>query len=90
MLIRQSFPIKSFEASDGGFALAVGNDRQFAALCGNVVQLPHLAKDPRFVKAAARAANREALIPELAAVFKKRTRNTGWRLAPLQAYRPAW
>jgi len=81
-------PYQIFEASDGGFALAVGNDRQFAALCGNVVQLPHLAKDPRFVKAAARAANREALIPELAAVFKKRTRNH-WMAACAAASVPA-
>ncbi|RUU78993.1 CoA transferase, partial [Mesorhizobium sp. M7A.T.Ca.TU.009.01.1.2] len=63
-------PYQIFEASDGGFALAVGNDRQFAALCERVVQLPHLARDARFIKAGARATNREALIPELAAAFK--------------------
>jgi len=48
-------PYQIFEASDGGFALAVGNDKQFAALCEKVVGLPHLAKDPRFIKAGARA-----------------------------------
>ncbi|RVA04110.1 CoA transferase [Mesorhizobium sp. M7A.F.Ca.CA.002.05.1.1] len=68
-------PYQIFEASDGGFALAVGNDRQFAALCEKVLDLPHLAGDARFIKAGARATNREALIPELAAAFKTRTRD---------------
>src|SRR5450756_2915996 len=30
-------PYRAFEASDGGFLLAVGTDRQFEALCGKVL-----------------------------------------------------
>ncbi len=81
-------PYQIFEAADGGFALAVGNDRQFAALCEQVVDLPHLAKDPRFIKAGARATNREALIPQLAAVFRTRTRDH-WMAACAAASVPA-
>ncbi|WP_411970176.1 CaiB/BaiF CoA transferase family protein [Mesorhizobium sp. BH1-1-4] len=81
-------PYQIFEAADGGFALAVGNDRQFAALCEKVVGLPHLAKDPRFIRAGARATNREALIPELAEAFVTQTRDY-WMTACAAASVPA-
>lgn len=68
-------PYQILETSDGGFALAVGNDRQFAALCEKVVDLPHLAKDERFTTANARAHNREALIEQLAPIFRTNTRD---------------
>ena len=68
-------PYQIFETSDGAFALAVGNDKQFSALCRNVVGLPELAADPRFVTASGRATNREALIPPLAAAFRSNTRD---------------
>jgi len=81
-------PYQIFETSDGRFALAVGNDRQFAALCEKVVGLPHLAKDPRFIKAGARATNRSDLIPQLADVFRTRTRDH-WMAACAAASVPA-
>ncbi|WP_421914820.1 CaiB/BaiF CoA transferase family protein [Mesorhizobium sp.] len=81
-------PYQIFETSDGRFALAVGNDKQFAALCEKVVGLPHLAKDQRFIKAGARATNREDLIPQLAAVFRTRTRDH-WMAACAAAGVPA-
>jgi crotonobetainyl-CoA:carnitine CoA-transferase CaiB-like acyl-CoA transferase len=81
-------PYQIFEASDGGFALAVGNDRQFAALCEQVVDLPHLAKDQRFIRAGARATNREALIPQLATVFRTQARDH-WMAACAAASVPA-
>ncbi|XHM74445.1 CaiB/BaiF CoA-transferase family protein (plasmid) [Mesorhizobium sp. ANAO-SY3R2] len=81
-------PYQIFETSDGGFALAVGNDRQFAALCKKVVGLPELASDPRFTTASARANNRDALIPPLAAVFKTQPRDH-WMAACAAASVPA-
>jgi crotonobetainyl-CoA:carnitine CoA-transferase CaiB-like acyl-CoA transferase len=63
-------PYQVFETADGSFALAVGNDRQFAALCDKVIGLPHLARDERFITANGRAIHREALIPPLAEAFR--------------------
>jgi crotonobetainyl-CoA:carnitine CoA-transferase CaiB-like acyl-CoA transferase len=45
--------------------LAVGADRQFAALC-QILGAPELAQDPRFATNAARVENRDALRPLLA------------------------
>jgi crotonobetainyl-CoA:carnitine CoA-transferase CaiB-like acyl-CoA transferase len=67
-------PYQVFTTSDGAFALAVGNDKQFAALCRNIVGLPHLADDPLYRTAEGRAKNRDTLIPQLAAVFLTDTR----------------
>ncbi|TPK60908.1 CoA transferase [Mesorhizobium sp. B2-4-15] len=67
-------PYQIFPCADGDLALAVGNDRQFRALCRSVVYLPELSDDPRFTSANGRAANREALIPILAAVFATASR----------------
>jgi crotonobetainyl-CoA:carnitine CoA-transferase CaiB-like acyl-CoA transferase len=68
-------PYQIFPTADGCFALAVGNDRQFAALCEKVVGLPGLAHDARFATASSRALNRDALIPRLADVFATGTRD---------------
>ncbi len=67
-------PYQICECIDGSFALAVGNDKQFASLCINVLGLPELARDPRFVTAAARATNRDALLPLLLDKFRHNTR----------------
>jgi len=58
-------PYQAFEAADGGLALAVGNDRQFAKLC-EVLGLPELATDERYATNDGRVANREVLVPLLA------------------------
>jgi crotonobetainyl-CoA:carnitine CoA-transferase CaiB-like acyl-CoA transferase len=63
-------PYQIFQAADGDFALAVGTDRQFAALCREVVDLPELAVDPRFRSAANRAVYRDDLLPELDGRFR--------------------
>lgn len=65
-------PYQIFEAADGSFALAVGNDRMFADLCEKVIELPELARDPRFVTAHQRAVHRDALIPIMAEVLRAR------------------
>ncbi len=69
-------PYRAFEASDGGFLLAVGTDRQFEILCGKVIGRPDLVADPRFSTNAGRVSNRAALVPILEEVFKAGTRET--------------
>jgi len=64
-------PYQSFRASDGYFALAVGNDKQFARLC-NLIGRPELASDTRFATNTARVYHREELIPLLETVFPSR------------------
>ncbi|WP_255536250.1 CaiB/BaiF CoA transferase family protein [Pacificimonas pallii] len=60
-------PYQVFATSDGSAVVAVGNDRQFAALCKGPLARPELAADERFQTNAARVRNRKALIPLLAA-----------------------
>lgn len=63
-------PYQVFETTDGQFVLAVGNDKQFNALCKQVIGTPNISEDPRFKTAGARAKNRLELIPLLASCFK--------------------
>jgi crotonobetainyl-CoA:carnitine CoA-transferase CaiB-like acyl-CoA transferase len=65
-------PYQTFSASDGDFAVGVGNDRQYAQMC-TLMGRPDLAQDPRYIDNPSRVANREALIPALQAVFSTRT-----------------
>ena len=53
-------PYELFPCADRELVLAVGNDRQFAALC-EVLGEPDLARDPRFETNAARVKNRDSL-----------------------------
>jgi crotonobetainyl-CoA:carnitine CoA-transferase CaiB-like acyl-CoA transferase len=53
-------PYELYPTGDGDLVLAVGNDRQFAALC-EVLGIPELSADPRFASNAERVAHREAL-----------------------------
>ncbi|WP_431711211.1 CaiB/BaiF CoA transferase family protein [Glutamicibacter uratoxydans] len=53
-------PYETFAARDGVVVIAVGNDRQFAALVEKL-QIPELAADPRFRDNSARVAHREQL-----------------------------
>jgi crotonobetainyl-CoA:carnitine CoA-transferase CaiB-like acyl-CoA transferase len=62
-------PYETYEAADRPFAVAAGNDRLFARLCG-AVGLPELASDPRFATNEARVANVDALGERLEAVFR--------------------
>jgi glutaryl-CoA transferase len=65
-------PYQAFSASDRPFILAAGNDRLFGRTC-DVLGHVEWAEDPRFRTNEARVANREALIPLLAAAFAGRT-----------------
>lgn len=62
-------PYETLPARDGRLAVAVGNDRQFRALCG-ALGAPELADDPRFATNPLRVAHRPelqaALVPLLA------------------------
>jgi crotonobetainyl-CoA:carnitine CoA-transferase CaiB-like acyl-CoA transferase len=53
-------PYQVFPALDQPIVIAVGNDRQFAALCG-AIDAPELAADPRFTTNPKRIANVDAL-----------------------------
>jgi len=65
-------PYQTFNASDGAFVVAVGNDRQFRLLC-HLIQHPTLCEDERFSTNPARVENKAELIPILQNVFAERT-----------------
>jgi formyl-CoA transferase/CoA:oxalate CoA-transferase len=62
-------PYEVFEASDGLFNLAVGNNAQFLELCA-LLGAPELTTDPRFLTNPLRVENRPALAEALAARFR--------------------
>lgn len=53
-------PYDSYATGDGTIVLAVGNDKQFDALC-DALLIPGLARDPRFVSNELRVRNRGSL-----------------------------
>lgn len=57
-------PYEALPCADKSLVLAVGNDRQFAALC-NVLGAPEMAADERFTTNPARVRHREQLRAEL-------------------------
>jgi crotonobetainyl-CoA:carnitine CoA-transferase CaiB-like acyl-CoA transferase len=59
-------PYELYETGEGDLVLAVGNDRQFSALC-EVIGAPELAADARFGSNGDRVANRVELRRELVA-----------------------
>lgn len=61
-------PYQVFRAADRDFIIACGNDSQFVALC-QVIGLPALSADPRFVRNADRVSHREELVAILAEHF---------------------
>lgn len=65
-------PYEVFEASDGLFNLAVGNNAQFAELCA-LLGSPELVKDARFATNPERVKNRPALAAELQPRFARQT-----------------
>lgn len=65
-------PYQAFAAADGHIVLAVGNNFQFGKFC-HFIGKPEWASDERFATNAARVANRETLVPLIAAVLKANT-----------------
>jgi crotonobetainyl-CoA:carnitine CoA-transferase CaiB-like acyl-CoA transferase len=65
-------PYELYPTGNGELVVAVGNERQFAALC-DVIGAPELTSDERFVTNEARVDNREALKAELVRRLASRT-----------------
>ena len=63
-------PYQVFECADGAILVAAGNDSLYARLC-QVMDLPALAQDPRFITNGGRVENRVALIELLQPRFKQ-------------------
>lgn len=81
-------PYQICECSDGNFALAVGNDKQFVALCEKVLAIPDVAKNPLYTTSAGRAINRDSLLEILGKSFRQNTRHH-WMEACLRHGVPA-
>jgi crotonobetainyl-CoA:carnitine CoA-transferase CaiB-like acyl-CoA transferase len=80
-------PYQAFRAADREFIVAVGNDRQFRALC-QLIDRPDLAGDPRYNTNPKRVENRAALVSELQSIFLTRPANA-WVEGLLAAGIPA-
>ena len=72
-------PYELYATGDGELVLAVGNERQFGALC-EVLEAPELASDPRFTGNRNRVANRDALKSELLVRLRRRPASEWARL----------
>ena len=75
-------PYQTFPASDGDIIIAVGNDRQFQALCA-ALGADGLAADARLQKNSGRLENRRALVDALDALTRRHTKQ--WLLETLTA-----
>jgi crotonobetainyl-CoA:carnitine CoA-transferase CaiB-like acyl-CoA transferase len=80
-------PYEVYATAAGELVLAVGNDRQFAALCEEL-GAPELAADPRFATNSDRVANRAALGAELERLLAARPA-ADWAAALLARRVPA-
>ena len=61
-----------FETADGWVMVITGNDRQFARLA-NVIGLPEMAEDERYMTNGARSENRDTMIPKLSGALQLQT-----------------
>jgi crotonobetainyl-CoA:carnitine CoA-transferase CaiB-like acyl-CoA transferase len=64
-------PYQAFRTADIEVLVSGNNDRQFRGICA-ALGVPELATDPRFLTNGDRVRNREALIPQLEAIFLTR------------------
>jgi crotonobetainyl-CoA:carnitine CoA-transferase CaiB-like acyl-CoA transferase len=80
-------PYAPFPTAEGELVVAVGNERQFTALC-QVLGAPELADDPRFNSNSVRVDNREELHSELRARLSARSA-TEWARLLTEARVPA-
>jgi crotonobetainyl-CoA:carnitine CoA-transferase CaiB-like acyl-CoA transferase len=80
-------PYELYHAGDGQLVIAVGNDRQFGALCETIGR-PELADDARFATNRDRVANRDALREELERSLQSNPA-THWSAALTDARVPA-
>lgn len=68
-------PQGMYHAADGPLMFHVGSDAQFARFCADVLDMPSLAADPRFVDNDGRRANRDALDELMSKRLKTRPRD---------------
>jgi crotonobetainyl-CoA:carnitine CoA-transferase CaiB-like acyl-CoA transferase len=80
-------PYELYDAADGQLVIAVGNDRQFRALC-ETIERPELADDARFATNTDRVANRVELRDELDRALRSKPA-THWSEALTEARVPA-
>jgi formyl-CoA transferase len=80
-------PYQVFQAADGPFILAVGNDAQWGRCC-ELIGRPEWARDERFATNPARVQDRNVLCAQLQAALSARTR-AEWLAAFRQAGVPA-
>jgi crotonobetainyl-CoA:carnitine CoA-transferase CaiB-like acyl-CoA transferase len=66
-------PYETFEAADGTFVIAIGNDEQWQRLCA-AAELDAIGADPRFATNRARVEHYDELRPRLAARLREETR----------------
>jgi len=67
-------PYQTFDCADGKpLCLAPGNDRLWAR-CAQALGHPEWASDPRYARSAARVANKDVLLPLIAAAMKTQSR----------------
>ena len=64
-------PYQAYPARDRYFVIAAGNDKLWASVC-DIVEMPELVSDPRFVSVRARAKNQTELADLLTAIFVTR------------------
>ncbi|MGE0861231.1 MAG: CaiB/BaiF CoA transferase family protein [Gammaproteobacteria bacterium] len=64
-------PYRVFEASDGYFAMAAGNNALWRAVC-ETIERPDLLEDPRFATPTLRARHQDELLELLAPLFRAR------------------
>jgi crotonobetainyl-CoA:carnitine CoA-transferase CaiB-like acyl-CoA transferase len=76
-------PYQVFPTADGSVVIAVGNDSQFATLCGKLLRRPDIAVDDRFATNSARICNRAALLALLEPLVAAQP--TAFWLSALQA-----
>jgi len=75
----QIVPYQAFEASNGWFMLAVGNDQQYRRAVDSL-GAPALWEDERFQTNSGRVANRAELVPQIAKLIATRTKEECVRL----------
>lgn len=63
-------PYQAYRSSDGYFVVAAGNEKLWRSVC-NLVEMPHLATDPRFEKTSDRARNQALLAEALSPFFER-------------------
>lgn len=67
-------PYQVFPSSDGHLIIACGNDGQFQRLCA-ILGCPQFAADPAYATNAGRVAGRDVLVPQLADLTARFTRD---------------